>query len=135
MGHTDVLVGMHGAGWTNALFIKDGASVLQLYPYGWRLKETGTMIRGNNYREIVLASDCPYSEWANPYPGYAFFRKIDFKKGSTPFLHPGPEEPLPKHGLPGAPWVYQNTFVDIDSFAKSFDEVMTKAGIPRMASA
>lgn len=132
MAHTDVLVGMHGAGWTNALFIKDGASVLQMYPYGWRVAETGAMIRGNNYREIVLASDCPYAEWVSPFPGYAFFRKIDFKKGAPTFVHPGPEQPLPKHGLPGPPWVYQNTYVDIDDFAKSFDDVMAKAGIPKM---
>lgn len=50
MGHTDVLVGMHGAGWTNALFVKHGASALQLYPYGWRLPRNGHMIRGCVFR-------------------------------------------------------------------------------------
>ena len=43
--HTDVLFGMHGAGWTNGLFIKQGASTMQMYPYGWRLPSNET-IRG-----------------------------------------------------------------------------------------
>ncbi|KAL6781333.1 hypothetical protein ACKKBG_A10715 [Auxenochlorella protothecoides x Auxenochlorella symbiontica] len=136
MGHTDVLVGMHGAGWTNAMFIKHGASAMQMYPYGWRLSN-GAMIRGANYREIVLASDCPYHEWVNHRPGYAFFRKIDFHQrlGMEPFEHPGPEVPRPKDGLPGSPWVYQNTYVDLETFGREFDAVMAGARIPKMGSA
>lgn len=133
MAHTDVLVGMHGAGWTNALFIKGGASVLQMFPYGWRMEETGELIRGNNYREIVLASDCHYHDWVSPYPGYAFFRKIDFKKGAKSFLHPGPNDPRPSSGLPGPPWIYQNTYVDIEDFSVQFDATMKSAGIPKLA--
>lgn len=34
----------------------------QMYPYGWRLPDN-TTIRGYNYREIVLASECKYFEW------------------------------------------------------------------------
>ncbi|KFM23491.1 hypothetical protein F751_4373 [Auxenochlorella protothecoides] len=136
MGHTDVLVGMHGAGWTNAMFIKHGASAMQMYPYGWRLSN-GAMIRGANYREIVLASDCPYHEWVNHRPGYAFFRKIDFHQrlGIEPFEHPGPEVPRPKDGLPGSPWVYQNTYVDLETFGREFDALMAGARIPKMGSA
>lgn len=45
MGHTDVLIGMHGAGWTNAIFIKRGAGALQLMPYGW-IFPNGDVVRG-----------------------------------------------------------------------------------------
>lgn len=45
LAHTDVLIGMHGAGWTNALFMKPGATALQLLPYGW-LINNGNSIRG-----------------------------------------------------------------------------------------
>lgn len=43
--HTDVMIGMHGAGWTNGMFIKHGAVTLQMFPYGWRLPDNST-IRG-----------------------------------------------------------------------------------------
>jgi len=45
MSHSDVILGMHGAGWTNGLFVKRGAGALQLIPYGW-VSEDGKSIRG-----------------------------------------------------------------------------------------
>jgi len=45
MSHSDVILGMHGAGWTNGLFVKRGAGALQLIPYGW-VSEDGKTIRG-----------------------------------------------------------------------------------------
>jgi hypothetical protein len=46
MNSTDVLIGMHGAGWTNALFLKRGAAALQLHPYGWKNPVSKIPIRG-----------------------------------------------------------------------------------------
>ena len=43
--HTDVLLGMHGAGWTNGMFVKHSAVAMQMYPYGWKLPDN-TTIRG-----------------------------------------------------------------------------------------
>ena len=43
--HADVLIGMHGAGWTNGMFVKHGAVAMQMFPYGWRLPDNST-IRG-----------------------------------------------------------------------------------------
>ena len=43
--HTDVLLGMHGAGWTNGMFVKHSAVAMQMYPYGWKLPDH-TTIRG-----------------------------------------------------------------------------------------
>jgi hypothetical protein len=47
MSTSDVVIGMHGAGWTNGLFLKRGAATLQLIPYGW-VKEDGAIIRGDS---------------------------------------------------------------------------------------
>ena len=44
MGRTDVLLGMHGGSWANALFLKGGAAALQLFPYGWG--RPGSRLRG-----------------------------------------------------------------------------------------
>lgn len=43
--HSDVVIGMHGAGWTNGMFVKHGAVAMQMFPYGWRLPDNST-IRG-----------------------------------------------------------------------------------------
>ncbi|KAL4550286.1 hypothetical protein Ndes2526B_g08441 [Nannochloris sp. 'desiccata'] len=132
---TDVMFGMHGAGWTNGLFVKRGATTMQLFPYGWRLPDK-TTLRGYNYREIVLASECPYDEWVNPVRENAFFRRSDYSKKSgwnvTYSLHPEPDMPLPEDGWPGNLWIYQNTYVDMNVFGPEIDRLMEKAGISPM---
>jgi hypothetical protein len=50
---------------------------VQMFPYGWRLPN-GETLRGFNYREIVLASECKYMEWTNTVRENAFLRRIDF---------------------------------------------------------
>mmetsp|Transcript_12181 Transcript_12181/g.34558 ORF Transcript_12181/g.34558 Transcript_12181/m.34558 type:complete len:136 (+) Transcript_12181:2130-2537(+) len=125
---------MHGAGWTNLLFMKQGATAMQMFPHGWRLHDNST-VRGFNYREIVYASEGKYLEWVNPVPENAYFRRIDFKKkAESQFaLHPGDEEASPQDSWPGNQWIYQNTFVDLATphFRDALDEMMHSAGIPR----
>ena len=130
LGSADVVFGMHGAGWTNALFIKRGATTMQMFPYGWRLPD-GTTVRGYNYREIVYASECKYLEWVNQRRDYAFFRRIDYQKqwNLTYSLHPDPSWPLPQDSWPGNPWIYQNTYVDMDDFRNYIDAMMAKSEI------
>ena len=130
LAHSDVLFGMHGAGWTNALFMKRGATTMQMYPYGWNLPDK-TTVRGYNYREIVYASEGHYFEWVNPKRENAYFRRIDFKKDKDSIfqLHPGKEDPLPEDKWPGNQWVYQNTYVDMKIFGKEIDAMMKEAGI------
>ena len=93
-------------------------------------------MRGFNYREIVYASECPYLEWVAPTREHAFFRRTDHPKGAnvTFSLHPDPKEPLPSNSWPGNPWVYQNTYVDMDKFGPAIDDMMRAAGIPPMAA-
>lgn len=60
MNTTDVLLGMHGAGWTNAIFLKRGAGALQLMPYGWVRPETAKTPRG--YEEFEGLPSYAYAD-------------------------------------------------------------------------
>lgn len=133
LGTTDIMFGMHGAGWTNGLFIKRGATTMQMFPYGWRLPDNSTL-RGYNYREIVLASECPYIEWVNPVRENAFFRRSDYVKTTDGVysLHPEPDMPLPTDGWPGNLWIYQNTYVDMNEFGPEIDAMFARSGIKPM---
>ena len=138
LSSSDVVLGMHGAGWTNGLFIKRGAAALQLIPYGW-IKPDGSAIRGSSYKSLLLASDCLYSEWVNTIPEYAYMRRHDFKslklKGIKMqySIHPPKSWGMPEGVRPGNHWIYQNTFVDMESFTTTLDNTMQQAGIPAAA--
>ena len=67
MNTTDVLIGMHGAGWTNGMFLKQNAGALQLFPYAFLNNETGRYIRGSSYKNIVQAKDAKYREWVSAH--------------------------------------------------------------------
>lgn len=135
MSTSDVVIGMHGAGWTNGLFLKRGAATLQLIPYGW-VKEDGAIIRGSSYKSLLLASDSNYHEFVNDDPEMAFMRRHDFKslklKGVEMeySVHPKRSWGLPNGVRPGNHWIYQNTFVDMEKFVEILDETMMSAGIP-----
>jgi hypothetical protein len=138
MNSTDILIGMHGAGWTNGLFLKPGAGGLQLHPYGW-LVNVGrkvVTIRGLSYENIVRFHGGPYERWINPYVDNAFIRKVDFLKrvGTDPpsfnyTLHPQLDWPRPTGVRPGAHWIYQNTLVSIENIAPLIDKLMAAKGI------
>lgn len=98
MQHTDVLLGMHGAGWANAIFLKRGAVGLQLFPYGWE-KAPGRFIRGDFYAAMVEAVRGQHLTWANTHAEYAFFRRTDFERagrGDEWVEHPDPATPTPQ---------------------------------------
>jgi hypothetical protein len=53
-----LLVGVHGSGLNNALFLREGACVLQVVPFGLRYRGDFEAIAARNhveYRELVLA--------------------------------------------------------------------------------
>ena len=77
LASTDVLLGMHGAAWTNALLVKRGAAAMQLLPYGYTMQPEGKAIRGTNLGSIVAANDCLYVEWTNARRKNAFLRRRD----------------------------------------------------------
>lgn len=79
-----------------------------------------------------------YEQWGNTRSDLAFIRRFDVyqevKKGRDIkySLHPDPSWPLPNataNGRPGNHWIYQNTFVDMETFAPVLDDLMLKAGI------
>lgn len=47
---SSVLLGMHGAGFTNMIFMRPGTVVMQLFPYGWDMgpthKDNGSPLKG-----------------------------------------------------------------------------------------
>ena len=150
MNNTDVLIGMHGAGWTNGLFLRPGVAGLQMFPYGWEIKnDTDTtgienesssskFIRGSTYKNVVLIQGGSYFTWVNPSADHAFMKRFDFRSdwSDSYSLHPRPEWPLPKNALPGSHWIYQNTVVSMESIAPVLDAVMAAKGIvPRASSA
>ena len=47
-------------------------------------------------------------------------------------MHPDPHGPHPVDTWPGNPWVYQNTYVDMDHFGPYVDHAMELAGIQPM---
>jgi hypothetical protein len=136
MSSSDVVIGMHGAGWTNGLFLKRGATSLQLIPYGW-VKSDGSIIRGSSYKSLLLASDSKYHEYVNEDPQLAFLRRHDFKsmklKGQEMEYTLHPKRSWVADGVrPGNHWIYQNTYVDMAKFHKVLDETMHSAGITPM---
>ncbi len=135
MKQTDVFMGMHGAGMTNMLWMKPGSAVVQLFPYGWRLEESGELIRGTYYANMATASNATHFDWVNPFPQNAYFRRMDFPcdeevrspcDDTTPYLYspqPTPTMPRPVDYKPPRNWIYQDTEVDL----KSFEPVLRKA--------
>jgi len=45
-------------------------------------------------------------------------------------VHPLKEWGMPEGVRPGNHWIYQNTFVDMESFVPVLDSVLQNAGIP-----
>lgn len=76
--HTDVMIGMHGAGWTNGMFIKHGAVTLQMFPYGWRLPDNSTIrgwVAGTAQRTLAAWAGsgagrqaARHADWARAWP-------------------------------------------------------------------
>ena len=140
MNTTDVLIGMHGAGWTNGMFLKQNAGALQLFPYAFLNNETGRYIRGSSYKNIVQAKDAKYREWVSVYPENAFMRPRDWgimeRKGKPiPYnfsVNPQDDWARPVDGNPSANWVYQNTLVSMRSIAPVIDELMVATGARRI---
>jgi capsular polysaccharide biosynthesis protein len=139
MGSTDVLIGMHGAGWTNAIFLKPGAAALQLHPYGWYVERHGKFntIRGTSYKNIVTLLGGSYGRWVNPYADHAFIRTTDYKimtkRDRAPefdyAIHPEKHWEHPMDQNPGNVWVYQNTLVSVEDVAPVLDALMEVRGI------
>lgn len=69
MNETDVLIGMSGPEWVNALFIKKDAVCLEMLPFGF------SPAQGSE--NIVTASLATYKRWVNKKKEHSFIRTAD----------------------------------------------------------
>ena len=132
MGDTDVVIGMHGAGWTNGLFLKPGAAAIQLIPYGWLAERNGSAprpIRGDGYANIIRLLGGIYAHFVNTDANYAFMRPVDFEDEEEFAVHPLPSWPRPTDQRPGNRWIYQNTVVNMSVLGPLIDHVMRDKGV------
>ncbi len=138
VSHTDVFLGMHGAGLTNIMWGKPGAAVIQLLPYGWE-RPNGIILRGHGFGNMAEAASMHYLTWMNKLPENAVLREMDFPPQDTavPWAyqeHPSPDWPTPSAEPVAAMWVYQHTRVDIPDFQPILEQAFHLAGIPKRAS-
>ena len=75
MQNTEVLVGMHGAGLTNTFWMRPGAVMVQLFPYGWQL-ENGDIIRTGLSRDMPLALNGSYFQVCMQLSVASFLRRL-----------------------------------------------------------
>lgn len=139
---TDILIGVHGAGLTNVLWMKPGRVVVQLIPYGWDLNPG--KIRG--YRQLTANMECTHLVWVNRKHDNAYFDRYfftwDFHQKEPPFAyreHPDPADvaagkQINEAGGLHPQYLYQDTHVDIPSFLPVIDEAMRIMQQPEPAS-
>ncbi len=78
---------------TNAMWLREGSSMLQLLPFGWNLsanrvhvgrqpsrRRSEQVIRGHLYARMAETNNCTHHFWINENPLHAFFQ------GCTPHL-------------------------------------------------
>ena len=137
IAHTDVFLGMHGAGLTNIMWGKPGAAIIQLLPYGWR-KPDGNILRGHGFGNMAEAAGMHYLTWMNKIPEFAVLREMDFPPSDMdvpwPYQeHPSQDWPTPFQEPVAAMWVYQHTWVDMSDFQPVLEQAFQLAGIPKHA--
>lgn len=72
---------------TNAMWLRAGASMLQMLPYGWNLTannihdgrktsqfKSQQVIRGHLYARMAEMANCSHHYWINEEPKHAFFQ-------------------------------------------------------------
>ncbi|EPZ32766.1 Glycosyltransferase AER61 domain-containing protein [Rozella allomycis CSF55] len=67
-----LLIGVHGAGLTNMIFLSEKASIIQIYPYGMKIDENGII-----YKRLAKSLNLNYYEWYNKHINNTFSSKIN----------------------------------------------------------
>lgn len=137
----DVLIGLHGAGMTNMLWMTRGAVVVQLIPYGWQTEVEGEYPNAELFERLAEGAGLKHLMWVNHDPQHAYFTKSDFQNASDYVEHPDASTPLPgKAWRDGAPigryWQYQDTVVDLKTILPVVEEALQLAAesLPSAAS-
>ena len=116
--NTSVLVGMHGSGLTNVIFLPEGASSLELFPY---------QFQRTSYQDLSKFANVSYTFWQNPDKDKARFHSDVLD------LHQLPE--AEKERIKANPvftsswaanlyWVNQDTTVDVAAIK---DHILTRS--------
>ncbi|KAK9815011.1 hypothetical protein WJX73_004803 [Symbiochloris irregularis] len=125
----DILMGVHGAGMSNSIWLQPGAVVIQLIPYGWHSTDHNFFKLGVIFEEIAKTAGAHYLQWVNRDPKAAFFLPGDFHEGDPKHvLHPDQTTPLPRdkwlNGTHERWWMFQDTMVDVPSLMNVVDEAV-----------
>ncbi|KAK9806479.1 hypothetical protein WJX73_001550 [Symbiochloris irregularis] len=123
VARTNVLIGVHGAGMTNIMFLQPGMSVVQLIPYGWRHRD-GSLIGASIFEQIATNSNCSHFVWENKHANMSWLAK-------GPTLRERPDEALTQAfghlGKDFGPYQFQDTQVELESFLAVTDEAVQAA--------
>lgn len=60
---------------TNALWLREGSSVLQLIPYGWRNK-SGFVLGEDIFRRLAEHKRCAYFMWENRHANMSWLNHV-----------------------------------------------------------
>lgn len=137
LAKTDVLIGMHGDDWYKAIFLKPGASTLQLFPYKTRNPNHG-LLMGNEVTNLVHLLQGNHLNWVNPHQDFSFFRREDFSEDPDSFRMKPDLNSLhgfwsqPNYSNPHSAWLNANSYVDLNHVGPYIDEIMKQAGIPKV---
>ncbi|KAK9794597.1 hypothetical protein WJX73_003171 [Symbiochloris irregularis] len=143
MNATDVLIGMHGAGMTNLLWMRPGGAVLQLMPYAWRSTITppAPPPAATLFEQLSYNANASYFLWENFKAEHAYFNREQYASTASRASH---EERKAMHAYKEHPdeewakelkqfrpdgqlydhWKAQDTYVDLRTFMPLVHEAM-----------
>lgn len=128
----DILVGFHGAGLINLLWMEPESVLVQLLPYGWQTSNASFYPNAQLIENVAESAGVRHMIWVNTDPQKAFFLHADFKDKADWVPHPDESTPLPLdkwlHNAAEPYWQYQDTEVDIESFLIAMDDAVQTVG-------
>ncbi|KAK9792050.1 hypothetical protein WJX73_006785 [Symbiochloris irregularis] len=158
MNATDLLIGVHGAGMTNILWLPPGSSVIQLMPYGWRdqhMREHDPSPASILFQQLSANANASYFLWENVRPEHAFLGKAQHEDQAKHLsveerramhewkLHPDAHWATDlRQYRPGAEgghgemywhWKAQDTYVDLVTFMPLVDQALTAVRLAKQA--
>jgi hypothetical protein len=77
-------VGVHGAGFTNTIFMRPGSAILQVMPFG---EYGGGLLVGREYKNIAQALSATYMEWYDGFPSLFFLSSPNFQSSSLEVVY------------------------------------------------
>ncbi|KAK9804102.1 hypothetical protein WJX73_007577 [Symbiochloris irregularis] len=141
MNSTDVLIGMHGAGLTNILWMRPGGAVVQLIPYGWHRRHEDFPYLAVLFEQLSHNANVSHFLWENNRTEHSFLGKRHHEGEVRRYgkeeedMHDWQEHPeqgwvaanrqyRPNTNEMYAHWMYQDTHVDVTTFMPVLDQAV-----------